>query len=117
MLNYAETASGSTNVPLAVPYTLDHMQATTALHPLAALLAHPKFQQGLAFAQEEFLSEYEEAPLSEEEMIEEVEMNLSRRVTERCKQLSRFDGSEPSSYLHNLGYVLGIINRGLTYAR
>jgi len=93
------------------------MQATTVVPSLSALLAHPEFQKGLADAHEEFLGDYAAAPLTEDEMIEEVEMNLSRRITERCKGITRIMGDEPSSYFYNLGFVVGVIDQGLTYAR
>ena len=116
-MNYAETASSSTNVPIPVPCTLGHIQVTAVVPFLSALLEHPEFQRGLAHAQEEFLESYEPAPLTLDEMIEEVEMNLSRRVTERSKHISLIYGEKPSSYLFNLGYTVGIINKGLTYTR
>jgi hypothetical protein len=94
------------------------MQVTpTTVHVLSALLEHPEFQQGLTVAQEVFEESYEPAPLTEEEMIEEVELNLSRRVTERCRKLCQHYGWEPSSYLWNLGFVVGTIEMSLTYAR
>jgi hypothetical protein len=101
MLNYADTTNTSTIVPL-----------------LSALLAHPDFAEGVRMANEWFFDHYdEEAPLSEEDMIEQVETNLSRRVTERGKQIDRVMGWESLSYLHHLGYVLGTIDKGLSYAR
>ncbi len=97
---------------------LDQMQVTTVIPSLSALLAHPEFQQGLADGRSErFLDSYEDAPLTEEEMIEEVEGNLSRRAIEREKKLCRMYGWEPSSYLYTLGCVIGIIDQGLTYTR
>ncbi len=96
---------------------LDQMQVTTVVHSLSALLAHPEFQEGLANGHEQFFESYEEAPLTEEEMIEEVEMNLSRRITERDKKLSRIMGDKLSSYFYNLGFVVGTIDKGLTYTR
>lgn len=50
-------------------------------------------------------------------MIEEVEINLSRRVTEHGKIVCCAMGWEPLSYLCNFGVVVGIIDKGLTYAR
>ncbi len=116
-MNYAETASVCTDVSLAVPGMFDQMRVISTLHSLSALLDHPEFQRGLAGAQEEFSSDYEAAPLTEEEMVNEVEMNLSRRVTERDKEISQFFGGTPSSYLYNLGFVVGLISTGLTCTR
>ena len=96
---------------------IDQMHDLPIVPVLSALLAHPEFQAGLAHAQQAFFDSYEEAPLTEEEMLEEVESNLSRRVAEWDKQVSRLMGEEPPSYLLNLGCVIGIINQGLTYAR
>src|SRR6266702_1556934 len=117
MMNYAETTSIRTIVPVSVPCTLDQMPGTTTLHSLSALLEHPEFQRGLAEADEAFLEAYEPAPLTEEEMVEEIEMNIGRWVTERTKILDRVYGYAPSSYLCNLGFVVGMINKGLTYAQ
>jgi hypothetical protein len=96
---------------------VDQMQDPPAVPVLSALLEHPEFLAGLALAQEVFFDYYEEAPLTQEQMIERVEGNLSRRVTARDKKISRALGDEPPSYLLNLGCVIGIINQGLTYAR
>ena len=100
MLNYAETASSSTNIP-----------------SLSALLAHPEFQEGLAVGHEFFFDSYDEALLTQDEMIEEVKGNLSRRIIARNKEIARLTGDEPPSYLYNLGYVVGVIDQGLTYTR
>lgn len=86
----------------------------TLLPLLSALLAHPEFAEGVRAAHESFFDSYDEAPLSEEEMVDEVEMNLSRRVTERSKQLLLLLGGPPSSYFYNLGYTFGTIDKGLT---
>jgi hypothetical protein len=105
MLNYAETTSGSTNVPVeSVP-------------DLSALRAHPEFQRGFVEGHEEFLGSYQPAPLTEEEMIQEVELNLSHWVTKRCKKLCLLNGWEEGSYFYDLGFVIGLIDKGLTYAR
>ena len=96
---------------------LDQMQASTPVALLSALLEHPDFQRGLALAQEAFADSYEQAPLTDAEMIVEVELNLSRDVTERSKEISRIMGWGAPSYLYTLGYVVGTINQGLTYAR
>ena len=49
-------------------------------------------------------------------MIDEVELELSRYVIEADKKICRLSGDQPFPYLYHLGYVLGIINEGLTYA-
>jgi len=95
----------------------DQMQVSIPDAPISALLEHPEFQAGLALAQQCFFDAYEEAPLTEEEMIEEVELNLSRRITERSNKIARVMGWPPSCYLRDLGCVIGIINHGLTYAQ
>ena len=96
---------------------LDQMQVTAVAPFLSALLEHPEFQKGLAVGHEFFFDSYEEAPLTEEEMIEEVKGNLSRRATARNKEIARLTGDEPPSYLYNLGYVIGVIDKGLAYTR
>jgi hypothetical protein len=95
---------------------IDQMQGATVVPSLSTLLEHPEFQLGVADAHEHFSESYEDAPLTEEEMIEEVEMNVSRRVTENARTLCRVYGWGPSSYLYNLEYVFGMIDKGLTYA-
>jgi hypothetical protein len=95
---------------------LDQMQEESVMPLLSALLAHPEFQAGVCEGQEVFEESYEPAPLTEEEMIEEVEMNLSQRVTERSRAVCQYHGWDPSSYLYNLGVVIGTIGKGLSYA-
>lgn len=95
----------------------DQMQVSTPVLSVSALLEHPEFQRGLVDACEQFLGDYQAAPLTEEEMIEEVEMELSRRVTERSNKLCRLYGDKSSSYFYSLGYVFGVINEGLSYAQ
>ena len=114
MLNYAETTSTGTIVSVAALPQSQRQEhpPDSPMSMLSALLAHPEFQRGLANAHKEFLGDYEAAPLTEDEMIEEVEMNLSRHMTERCKK-SWGEGS--SSYLFNLGFVVGTIAKGLSY--
>jgi hypothetical protein len=105
---------------------LDQMQVSstslstvvsTSAPRLLALLDHPEFQRGLVDGQEEFLGSYQPAPLTQEEMIQEVELNLSHWVTERCKKLCALNGWEPGSYFYDLGFTIGLIDKGLTYAR
>jgi len=95
---------------------LAQMQGTTILPSLAALLEHPDFQAGIADAQKYFFEEHEAAPLTLDEMIDEVEMSLSRRITQTNKIACRVFGDQPLSYIHHLGFVFGTINEGLTYA-
>jgi hypothetical protein len=59
---------------------------------LSALLAHPEFQQGVRFGQDGYFDLYDEAPLTEEEMIKEVEMNLSRRTAKVDQQAAAMMG-------------------------
>lgn len=113
-----EQAQRSALTPCALPIA-GPLPDTCPLPPtdlLAALLAHPDFQEGLRCGQENFFDSYEEAPLTEEEIIEEVEGNLSRGVLEAGKTCHQMHGWEPFSSLYNLGFVLGTINQGLTYA-
>lgn len=86
---------------------------------LSALLTHPDFVQGTSLAQECFLEKYAPAPLTENEMVEEVEQSLSRAVRQRSEvvsnAISQMFGDPPPSYIHALGFVFGTINEGLTY--
>ncbi len=81
---------------------------------LAALLENPDFREGLANAHAEFLGDYEPAPLTTEEMIEKVEMDLSHQATEQDKRHCRVIGEEweLSPYFYNLGFVVGTIDKG-----
>jgi hypothetical protein len=64
-----------------------------------------------------FLECHEEASLTEEEMIELVETEVSCPVIESDKEFWSLRGEEAPPYLSNLGFVFGTINEGLTYAR
>lgn len=92
------------------------VQVTLIIETLSTLSSHPDFQAGLRDAEEQFLEDYDAAPLSEDEMIEKVEGNLSRSVIERCRKMADVFGMTPPSYLYNLGFVFGTINEGLTYS-
>jgi hypothetical protein len=94
---------------------LAQMHVTTPLPSLSALLAHPEFQRGLADAQATFLNDYEAAPLTEEEMIEDVEEWLSRDGFELDKTVCQVSSSEPRTYFYNLGLGVGTIDQGLRY--
>src|SRR5437879_6252841 len=117
MVNSTETTDGRTIVSGTPLPQNSHQDYTpdSLVSMLFTLLTHPEFQQGLMNGYEEFERNYEPAPFTEEEMIEEVEMNVSRTITERCKKLSQFEGLEPPSYLCNLGWVIGTIAKGLSY--
>jgi hypothetical protein len=87
--------------------TLNQIQITAiGAHDLSPLLTHPNFRQGVTDARERFLSDYAPAPLSEDEMIYEVEICLGRDSVEQSKETS----------LYWLGYAYGTINEGLTFA-
>ncbi len=55
--------------------TFDHRQVTIIIETLPALSEHPDFQAGLRDAQQQFLEDYEAAPLTEDEMMGKVESN------------------------------------------
>ncbi len=95
---------------------LAQMQVVSMVPLLSVLLEHPEFQQGLATARECFLECYEAAPLTEEEMIAEVESELSYCAIETDREIFHLLGKQPLSYLYHLGFVFGTINEGLTYA-
>lgn len=79
---------------------------------LGQLLNHPDFQRGVADAESCF-EEYYDSPLTEDEMIKEIETNLSRATVERSKAVATALGKQHPSYIHHLGFVLGTINQGL----
>jgi hypothetical protein len=118
MLNHAETTSIRTTVPGPPPLQDQSQQhlpdSLTSL--LSALLMHPEFVQGVYDCQDVFFDCFEQAPLTEQEMIEEVEGNLSRVMTERDQQWTLVTGVQAPSYVHKLGWVIGTIAKGLTYA-
>lgn len=117
MLNYAETTTISTNVPVTQP--LQSQDQEHAPDPLMSMLstlcAHPEFLQGVRDCQDYYFDEYDEAPLTEDEMIEEVETNLSRVIAESDKQSAVMLRCHAPSYLEKLGWVIGTIAKGLTY--
>lgn len=112
MLDYVETTDVSTIVSVTPLPPSQHREQTpdSLMSMLSALLAHPEFQEGLVDGQEDFESSYEPAPLTEEEMVDEVEMDLSRAVTERCKKLSQLEGLDPPS---RTSTILGVSYSGL----
>jgi hypothetical protein len=86
--------------------SIDQMQVVTIpMHDLSPLLTHPDFMQGISDAQECFFMDYQPAPLTEDEMINEVEICIVRPSP---------DGAP--CYYYWLGYAYGIINEGLAYA-
>lgn len=114
MLNYAEITSISTNVPVTQP-SQSQDQEHTLMSMLSTLCAHPEFMQGVRDCQDYYFDLYDEAPLTEEEMIWEVETNLSRVTAEADKQTAARFGDKAPSYLEKLGWVIGTIAKGLTY--
>ena len=118
MLNYAETARSSTNVPVTQPLQSQCQEHTpdSLMSLLSTLCAHPEFMQGVCDCQDYYFDLYDETPLTEEEMIWEVETNLSRVTAEADKRSATMLGKEPPSYLEKLGWVIGTIAKGLTYA-
>lgn len=118
MLNYAETTGVSTIVPVVTQPSQNQCQEhvpDSLLSMLSALFAHSEFVQGVRDCQEYYFDLYDEAPLTEEEMIKVVEMNLSRRAAKADRQITAILGGETLSYLEKLGWVIGTIARGLTY--
>jgi hypothetical protein len=118
MFNNAEATSIRTTVPGPPP-----LQDQGQPHPpdsltslLSALLVHPSFVQGVYDCQDFYFDGFEQAPLTEQEMIEEVEGNLSRVMTERDQQWTLVTGVQAPSYIDKLGWVIGTIAKGLTYA-
>ena len=93
----------------------DQTQTTAVIPSLAALLGHPDFQRGVDEAQECF-GEWYEGALSEDQMINEVEENLSRSEYTRSASMMRENHLDHPSYIHHLGFVFGTINKGLAYA-
>jgi len=89
----------------------DEMENTEIHIHFVVLLEHPEFRAGMSDARERFLEEYEPAPLTLDQMINEVEISIGRCPTEQNKVIS-----DCPSYIYWLGYVYGTINEGLIYA-
>jgi hypothetical protein len=53
--------------------------------------------------------------LTEDEIIDEVELELSRPALERGRRSNTYEDYLPS-YFYSLGFVFGTINEGLTYS-
>ena len=79
---------------------------------LDRLLNHPDFRSGVRLAQEVFLDHHDPTPLTLEQMVNEVEENLSRAIAEQSKEVTEALGVGPS-YFYHLGFVFGTINEGL----
>ena len=56
------------------------------------------------------------SPLTEEEMIDDVEEWISRDGFELDKTVCQVSSSEPRTYFYNLGLTVGTIDQGLRYA-
>lgn len=117
MLNYAETASSSTILPVTPLPQSQYQEYTpdSLMSMLSTLLAHPEFARGLMSAHASFLEAFEPAPLTQDEMIEEVEEYLSRESMELDGLVREMTEQEPVSFYYNLGMVVGTIAKGLTY--
>ncbi len=76
MLNYAETTHVSTIVSVASLPQDQHQEYApdSLMSMLSTLLAHPEFARGLMSAHASFFEAFEPAPLTQDEMIEEVEV-------------------------------------------
>lgn len=81
--------------------------------PLPALLNDSHFLQGVRNAQHCFLECYAPAPLTLDEMVEEVEQNVGRGYQTSKQHWA--DLAEMPPYISYLGFVFGTINEGLTY--
>jgi hypothetical protein len=84
----------------------DQVQITIIIETLSELSAHPDFQAGLRDAEAQFLESHDAAPLTEDEMMEEVESNLRRSVMQQCRKVARIYGYTAPSYLYQLGFLL-----------
>ncbi len=78
---------------------LDQMQIIP-MHDLSPLLTYPEFALGVRLAQDCFPERYELEPLTEDEMIDEVEEEGL--------------ADDELSCLYHLGFVYGTIDQGLT---
>lgn len=117
MLNDAEPTYGTTTVPVMPPLDNQCQERATDSLPslLVALLAHPEFVEGVQASQEFYFDMYDEAPLTEEEMLQAVETNLSRHIMLSGRHAAAVMGWNPPCYLRDVGWVVGTIAKGLTY--
>ena len=119
MLHITETTDIRTIVPLPVPSRSDEQETLASPidtdNPLSlfALLAHPDFQEGMAFGREAYYDITYEGMLTEEQMMCLVEEELSRRVCQREARQAQVLHLEPVPYLMRLGMVMGVISESL----
>jgi len=91
-------------VPALVPSALPEA--------VSALAAQPDFLAGLQDAQQVYDDNEYEGRLSEGEMMELVERNVSRRGRERDNKVCQAMGLQAPAFLYALGLVIGLIGTG-----
>jgi hypothetical protein len=96
---------------------LDHMQVSTVLPFLPALLSHPDFQEGMrdgvqTFQEGMFWEDHEKA-WTEDQIIAFVTEELSERKYQREQRIDQVMGESPLSYLHHLGFTISYLDQAL----
>ena len=90
----------------------EQLRRLAAPPALAALFEHPDFQEGVKWGKETYYDMGHEGMLTEAEMVDVVEENLSRCA---LREGARFDQAmelAPDSYLVRLGIVVSVIAEG-----
>lgn len=98
------------------PFIVKPITAEQVTQVLVGIVEHPDFRDGLVNGWEAFIEEFLPEVLTEEEMVDEIEHNLTWRAINNDNRACQALGWEPPSFLHGLGWVVGIISRSLTYA-
>ncbi|HLQ28153.1 MAG TPA: hypothetical protein VK140_02815 [Ktedonobacteraceae bacterium] len=91
---------------------LDHMQVSTLVSSLSALLEHAEFRQGVTFGRGIYYDLEYEGMLTEEQMVTLFERNLSRRACKRDERHVQI-GEQSLSFLLRLGVVVGVVDEAL----
>lgn len=96
---------------------LSHVQESTVLPFLPALLSHPDFQEGVrdgvqTFQEGMFWEDHEKA-WTEEEVIAFIGEELSEQTYRREQRIDQVMGLPPHSYLHLLGFTISYLDQAL----
>jgi hypothetical protein len=100
---------------------LSHVQVSTVLPFLSALLKHPDFQEGMrdgvqTFQEGMFWEDHEKA-WTEDEIIAFIGEELSEEKYRREQRIDQVMGESPLSYLHHLGFTICYLDQALAAQR
>jgi hypothetical protein len=96
---------------------LDHVQVSTVLPFLPALLSHPDFQErmrdGVQTFQEGMFWEDHEKAWTEDEIIAFIGGELSEQKYRREQRIDQVMGLSSLSYLYHLGFAISYLDQAL----